>query len=466
MAKVKDYLIHFFKGTDKLLLLLCMIASASGVLFVYSATRYSLADGSSGLTSDAKTMIFAIVIGIVIAIVISLIDYDILCKIWYVWAGLGILLMILVMLIGVGPTARADAKTWINLGFFYFQPSELVKVFFITTFAVHLNYVRENINKIKNILLLLLHALVPFFLVAKSGDDGSALVFLFIALVMLFVAGVNWKYILGAVVLGCAAIPIVWAKMSTFQKQRFIVIWNPDKYPNTAYQQKVGLSAMANGGLFGKGLFKGTYTQSGSIPEGYNDMIFTVIGEELGMVGCLCVLLLLFFIILRIIRNGSKAVAGPAQYLCYGIGAMIAVQALINVAMCLKLGPVIGITLPFFSAGGSSTLCLYVAIGVVLSVYRSNYDLREDTNVTLIGVRSPFNEGYRKEVLQENKQTASGTQTSGKTAKKTKTSPGKKIESAANGAVRHVNSASSHLRNKFKKRQNTSKAYNDRYKRK
>ena len=292
MSKIKDYIVHFFKGTDKLLALLCMITSALGVVMVYSATRYSLS-GAGGLTRDARTMIIAIVIGLTAAMVISFVDYDIICRVWYVWAVLGVGLMILVQLIGVAPDARADARTWINLGIFYFQPSELVKIFFIITFSVHLNYVRDEINKLKNVVLLMLHALVPFGLVAISGDDGSALVFMIIAISLLFVAGINWKYILGAIALVAAAIPLLWFKMSEFQKQRFIVIVNPDRYPNTAYQQKLGLNAMRNGGFLGSGLFRGTYTQSGSIPEGENDMIFTVVGEEAGILGCIIVLLLI-----------------------------------------------------------------------------------------------------------------------------------------------------------------------------
>lgn len=391
MSKVKESLSYFWKGTDKLLTFLCIFASAFGVLMVYSATRHTV---EGGFPRDALTMIFAVIIGLAIAFGMSLIDYDIYCKIWWVWGALGILLMILVMLVGVAPSARQDARTWLNLGIIYFQPSELVKVFFITTFSVHLYSVRDEINKIKNVALLAVHAMIPFALVAISGDDGSALVFLLIALSMIFVAGLSWKYILGAFAIIGAAIPLLWNKLSTFQRERFVVIWNPDRYPGTAYQQNLGLAAIYNGGFLGKGLFKGNYTQSGVVPESQNDMIFTVIGEELGVIGGLLAILILLGIVLRIIHNGRISIDGPAQYACYGIASMIAIQTFINLAMVFRIGPVIGITLPFFSAGGSSTLCLYVGIGLILSIHRSIYTETRDNSLHLIGVTTPFNTSY------------------------------------------------------------------------
>ena len=399
MSKFKESFSLFFRGTDKILTLLCLLASTFGIVMVYSATRHTVEGG--GFPRDALTMIFAVIIGLAIAFGMSLIDYDAYCRIWWVWGALGVFLMILVMLVGVAPSARQDARTWLNLGIIYFQPSELVKVFFITTFSVHLYSVRDEINKVRNVLLLVLHALIPFALVSISGDDGSALVFLLIALSMIIVAGLSWKYILGFFALVGAAIPLVWSKLTNFQKERFVVIWNPDKYPGTSYQQNLGLAALYNGGVLGKGLFKGNYTQNGVVPESQNDMIFTVIGEELGVIGGLVAILLLMGIILRIIKIGRSSVDGPAQYACYGIASMIGFQTLINLAMVFRIGPVIGITLPFFSAGGSSTLCLYVAIGLVLSIQRAVYSETADNMLPLIGVTSRFDPSYRSSEHQK-----------------------------------------------------------------
>ena len=393
MGKFKDYLVYFWKSTDKLLLFLCLLASAFGVLMVTSATWHTMKEGAA-LPRDTYTMIAAVVLGLIIAMAISLVDIDIWCRMWYIWAIVGVALMVFILFFGTAPSARSDARTWIKLGVIYFQPSELVKVFFITTFAVHLDHIREELNKFKNVVLLALHALFPFLLVSISGDDGSALVFLLIAFFMMFIAGINWKYIVGVIVLAAAAVPLFWFQLSDFQKQRFIVIVDPDRYPATAYQQKLSLSALSNGGFLGRGLFKGPYTQSGAVPESENDFIFTVIGEELGVLGGIVALALIAVIIFRIVRDGRQAIASPAQYIGFGVASMIAIQTFINIAMVLRIGPVIGITLPFYSAGGSATLCLYVGLGLIFSIYRSVYNQTQETSFRLIGVRSPFDDTF------------------------------------------------------------------------
>ena len=388
MSKAKDYIVNFFKGTDKLLLLLCLITSVFGILIVTSVTMHKMPEGAT-IPRDTITMLVAVILGMILAILISFIDYDIICKLWPVWAALGIILMVLVMIIGVGPANRPDSKVWIDLKIFYFQPSELVKIFFIITFSKHLSMVKAHINKFKTIILLAIHAVIPVLLVMKSGDDGSALVFIFIALGMLFIAGISWKYIVGAVALLAAAIPLVWVKLSDFQKARFIVIVNPDFDVDTAYQQNHGLAAIANGGFIGTGLFKGKYTQSGYVPVQESDMVFTAIAEELGMLGAIVALVLIIAVIFRIIHNGKKAKSRSAYLMSYGLATMIAAQTFINVAMCLRIGPVIGITLPFFSAGGSSSLCLYIGLGLAFSLYRSTYN-QKPMNFRMNGIRSPF----------------------------------------------------------------------------
>ena len=393
MGNIKDYFVYFWKGTDKLLLFLCLLASSAGVLMVTSATWHTMKEGAL-IPRDSVAMIVAVLMGLIIAMVISFIDIDIFAKSWYIWGALGIILMVIVLLFGEAPSNRTDARTWINLGFFLFQPSELVKIFFVTTFAVHLDAVRDELNRVRNVALLVLHALIPFVLVAISGDDGSALVFLFIAFAMLFIAGIKWQYIVGVFALAAAAVPLLWFQLNDFQKQRFIVIVDPEKYPATAYQQNLGLQALSNGGILGKGLFKGPYTQSGAVPVSESDMIFTVIGEELGILGCVAAIALIGVVIFRILRDAKAAIAGPAQYIGFGIASMIAIQTFINIAMCLRIGPVIGITMPFFSAGGSANLSLYIGLGLIFSIYRSVYSQTQETNFRLIGVRSPFDDTF------------------------------------------------------------------------
>ena len=388
MRKIKDQVVHFVKGTDKLLLILSLLASVYGITMVYSAKIHS---ASSGIPRDALVMVIAVLGGLIGAMIISLIDYDIFTRLWFIWAIAGVGLMLLVMSpLGVAPPNRPDSQVWIDLGFFYFQPSELVKVLFIITFSFHLNAVKSDINKPLNVLLLGVHALIPTLLVMKSGDDGSAAVFLCIAFAMLFLGGISWKYIVSVIAVIAAAIPLLWFKFfSDYQKQRFIVIVNPEAYPDVAYQQNRGLTAISNGGFLGMGLFKGTCTQRGSVPVSESDMIFTVVCEEFGFLGGIVALALICAVIIRIVKTGKKSADWSATLMCYGLGTMIASQTIINIAMCLRVGPVIGITLPFFSAGGSSSLCLYVGLGLAFSAYRTIYN-QKPKNFRISGVSSPF----------------------------------------------------------------------------
>lgn len=385
----------FIKETDKILLLLCALASAFGSVMVLSATLHTASDGVR-FTRDFKVMVAAVCLGLAMAIIISLIDYEFIIKMWPLIAAVSIGLMLLLFVpgVGVGPEERPDAKTWISLagGKIFFQPSEIVKIGFIITFGVHLDKVKNNINHILTLIPLAIHALIPIALVMKSGDMGSALIFIIITMAMLFVAGLHWLYFVAGGVLLLAALPLVWIfVLENIQKSRFLALVYPELYPDVIYQQERGLAAIGGGGLTGQGLFKGNYTQLGIVPESQNDMIFSVIGEELGFVGCVIALLLLTFIVIRIARTGRLDKVGNTKVMCYGVVAMIAGQVIINIGMCLELLPVIGITLPFFSAGGSSNLCLYLAIGLIMSFYRYNQQ-RDIIDIGFANIDNPFRE--------------------------------------------------------------------------
>ena len=159
--------------------------------------------------------------------------------------------------------------------------------------------------------------------------------------------------------------------LNSSQKERVLALIYPERYAAIVYQQLRGQTAIGSGGLFGYGLFQGPYVQGGKIPLGYNDFIFASCGEELGFLGCMAVLILLFAICLRILWVGRHSSDRAGRILCAGIFGMIASQSIINIGMCLFLLPVIGITLPFFSAGGTSLTCLLLGIGVVLSVHKN-----------------------------------------------------------------------------------------------
>lgn len=398
MGKIIYWIKDFVKGTDKILLGLCMILSAIGTVMVYSATRVNLTENQV-ISRDAKTMFLAVVMGICVSLVISYFDYEAVARLWPIIAIICLGLMLSLFVIGSSPEGRDDAISWIKLGSFYFQPSELLKIGFIITFSVHLENVGSEINKLKNVILLAIHAIIAVGLVVLTGDMGSALVFMFITIGMLFMAGLQLRYFLFGIGAVALLAPIAWFEvLSDFQKQRFMAIYAPKSlteatYNEVIFQQERGMNAVSSGGIFGTGLFNGTYTQNGLVPESENDMIFTVVGEELGFIGCIVVLGLLLAIAIKILVVGKKAISVTGKLICCAVAVMIITQVVVNVGMVLKLLPVVGITLPFMSAGGSSNLCIYIAIGMVLSVYRSS-QFREPVEFKYGKLFTPFSDTY------------------------------------------------------------------------
>ncbi len=358
---------------------------------VHSATRWHLEDGES-IHRDAVVMIIAAIVGIIIALVISAIDYEVVTKLWPIIGVVCVLLMVVTLVFGVAPIERPDSKCWLKFGSVYFQTSELVKIGFVVTFSMHLELIKDKINDFKALVPLAIHAVLPIGLVVLTGDMGSALVFIFITIAMLYFAGLHIGFFAAGGILAVAVSPLVWMFVfSEYQRTRFLALFRPEEFVDESYQQLKGLNALGSGGFFGQGLFKGTYTQNGVVPVQENDMIFTAVGEETGFFGCLIALGLLFFICFEMIRIGKNTREFSTQLICYGIASIIAAQVLINIGMVLMLLPVIGITLPFFSAGGSSTLCLYLGVGLVFSIYRFNRS-RRVVNFRLSKIASPFSE--------------------------------------------------------------------------
>ena len=360
-----------FRQTDFILVFITLALSAFGTLMVSSATY--TADSTSYFSRDAKVMILALVLGLCIATVISFIDYDIILKLAPFVALCCVGAMLLLFKFGVSPEGRSDAISWIKLGSLYFQPSEVVKIGFIITFAWHLSKVKNNISDIKNVIFLCIHAGIPIMLVVATGDMGSALIFMMMFVGMMYIAGVHWLYFPAAGLAVVAAAPFIWYKVfDDIQRNRILALFAPEDYTTEIYQQNQALKAMKNGGFSGMGLFQGELSHSRFLPEKENDMIFSVICEEAGFIGAVILFLLFLFLAYRIIAVGKRSRNFAAELMCYGVAFMIVSQAVVNIGMCTRLLPVIGITLPFISAGGSSTICLYLAMGLVLSVYRSS----------------------------------------------------------------------------------------------
>ena len=356
----------FVKNSDMPLLTFCIIASLYGCLLVYSSIV-----GEGGSIRSCLVQFICSALGILMAVFISQLDYVDICKIWYIWAGVAVFLVLLTFTpLGLNVTGTDDTA-WLGFPFknpkITFQPSELLKIAFIISFSVHLDKVKEMINRPLVLLFLCLHGGFATGLIVLQGDDGTALVFLFIFAAMLFAAGLHWGYFLGAFVAMGAALPVLWSHLDTQKIDRIKALFYVDDYLQTeGWQQASGISAIGSGQIWGVGYLKGggegLFARS-------NDFIFSVAGEEFGFIGAIILLAILIAIICCLLRTAKQVSDYKGKMICTGFAALIAAQSIINIGMVLRLLPVIGITLPFFSAGGSSVATLYLGVGLCLSVF-------------------------------------------------------------------------------------------------
>ena len=370
MRKFFSSIGEYFRQTDKLLLALCLFATGYGLLLLLVALQAAdmqegntvlVTVGGLDITMQFVKQVASVLLGVLAALLISAVDYEILAACWWILAPISVILVVLTYFIGID-TGAADDKAWLmipGIGM-TFQPSELLKIAFIITFSLHLFKTQDRLNSPLNLLLLCVHGAVP--------DDGTALVFLFMFVVMLFAAGVKLRYFVIGGVLAAIAAPIMWFYLlQPFQRDRFTIFLHPENARlDEGYQQYQSRMIIGSGQLTGKGI-----SESGQIPlpERQNDFIFSVSGETFGFIGSVLVIAILVAIILRVFYVSHRAKDLLGSLMCMGMFATLTAQTIMNVGMNICLMPVVGVTLPFFSAGGSSTTTLYLGIGLVLSVY-------------------------------------------------------------------------------------------------
>lgn len=370
----------YLKKLDKSLLISVSICAIISILSLYSIYKSQVVEISE---NQWFIQTISVLIGIISCFVITAIDYHKIANLWFLYVPIALILVGLTFTsLGYG-RGNADDIAWIQIGSVSIQPSELLKVAFLLSFSLHLSKVGDNINNFGHFLLLCLHGLIPVGIVTKQGDYGTAIIFgLMFAFMMLF-AGLSIKYILPIL----TAIPIVlyliWTYLlSSVHKDRIKVLLNPGSDPlGIEYQQNLGKSALAQGGLLGKGLFKNDYV---FVPEMHNDFIFAFVGQALGFVGCITIILIFTFVCIKLLFNGKTAKDTLGRNICVGTFAMIFTHCFMNIGMVLGVMPVIGIPLPFMSAGGTAMLSMFIAIGLVLSTHshrekqkRMFYDINE-----------------------------------------------------------------------------------------
>ncbi|MBP5426857.1 MAG: rod shape-determining protein RodA [Clostridiales bacterium] len=357
-----------FKNFDIKLFLPVLVLAIFGMFILKSATLVRVNSGPRMVFVQGMCL----VVGAIASVIISCFDYreiNILVKIAYV---LSCILLLVVLVLGLGD--QYGSRSWIKIAGFSLQPAEFAKITFVLVVSQCLAKLKEkNVVLLKDLIPLLVYTLIPIILVVLQRDLGTTCVFLAIFFVLLFVYGLDLKYIAGIAGLGIALIPIAWFFfLNEKRKDRIRVFLNPELDPlGSGLNVLRSKMTIGSGRLFGKGLFNGIQTQNSAVPVNESDFIFSVIGEETGFIVSALVVIAFLYIILRCIYIAQKSEDTYGKFLSMGFVAMIGVHFVENVGMTIGLLPVTGIPLPFISQGGSSMLANFTAIGFLLSVYRN-----------------------------------------------------------------------------------------------
>ena len=369
LKKLLPLLRDFVRRADMFLFTMSVICAVYGIIVIASATQ-SYANGSA---QYVIVQTLALGLGVLLFIAMTVIDVDIFAQHWAWLYGLSAALLI--SLIFFGAQSDTGNNGWLRFFGIGIQPTEIVKIAFIIVMAKQLSYLKEykNLNSVTSIAQIVVHFVLMFGLILVTAQDlGSALVYFFIFAVMLFVAGVRiYWFIIGLAALA-GMVPILWTYfLEDYQKDRVLAPYDSSIDPDNTginWQQNQSKIALASGQLTGTGLGEGTQSQSTAIPGKHTDFIFAVVGEELGMIGACLVLLLLMIIVIRCIQVGLRSGNTMSMLVCFGVAATVVFQTFENVSMCIGIAPVIGITLPFFSYGGSSLFSMFAAMGLVSGI--------------------------------------------------------------------------------------------------
>ncbi|MBP3654019.1 MAG: FtsW/RodA/SpoVE family cell cycle protein [Oscillospiraceae bacterium] len=364
--KVLSVAKDFFARGDLLLMALCLIASIFGVVVISSATA------STGSMQYVYIQVLAIFIGLGLYVFFTYVDIDTLADNWPILTVFNIVLMSSLIFFGeAGDTGNTGWLRFFGIGV---QPSEVVKVVYIVVMAKHISYLkaRNTLNDFPSVVGLAFHFAGIFgLIIVVSQDLGSATIFFMIFLIMLFAAGfaARWFMIGFAAIL--AVLPIVWTYvLKEYQRRRLLVPYVPSIDPDNSginWQANQSKIALASGQLTGTGLYQGTQSQSQRAGK-HTDFIFSVIGEELGMIACILCIALLIIIAIRCVYVGMHSGTNLGMLVCVGVAASVLYQTFENTGMCMGITPVIGITLPFFSYGGSSVVSMWAAMGIVSGI--------------------------------------------------------------------------------------------------
>ncbi|NLA87064.1 MAG: FtsW/RodA/SpoVE family cell cycle protein [Clostridiales bacterium] len=367
MKKKLDAILKYIRESDMLLLALCLFSSIYGIILISSTTR------NMSENSNVYTQVISLIIGVGLYVLFSILDIETIAdksKILYVMS------ILFISTLFIWGYESSGNRAWLRFGSFGIQPAEVVKIPYTIILAKMISDYKERrtLNAPISLLKIIAVFSVMFiFIIVSSQDLGSALVYVFILVIMLFVGGIDLKWMLLGFGVVTAALPLAWKfALSEIQKNRILAPYYPATIDpsgrGVTWQPNQSRMAIASGDFSGQGLYSGHMTQSGAVPMQHTDFIFSVAGEELGFIGSFLIIALLLAIITRCIHVGIKSNNTIGMLVCTGLAAMLIVQTFENIGMCLGLTPVIGLTLPFFSYGGSSLITMFAAMGIVSGI--------------------------------------------------------------------------------------------------
>ena len=384
IVRLKPYIKEFFQRADIFLLVICILCSIFGITMIEKAVT-GMYEGGWNMSVPAKYLavqIGSMILGIIAFVLFTVIDVDLVARQWKLLMLVDLVLLVALVLFGEDDGTGNSA--WIRFAGIGVQPSEIIKVIYIIVAARQMTYLKEykDINSFFSVVQMAAHFMLVFgSIVVVSSDLGSASIILGIFIVMFFALGVRlyWFAAGGAAV--AAAIPLLWNYfLKDYQKKRLIAPYDPSIDPEgwgITWQTTQSKMTLASGRLTG--------VEEGHTPSVFTgkhtDFIFSCVGENLGMIGCIVVILLLLILIIHCVRIGLKSGRTFDMLVCIGVAAAVTFQTFINIGMNIGITPVIGITLPFFSYGGSSIVTLFAAMGVVSSIKKRSPTMRRTAHL-------------------------------------------------------------------------------------
>ncbi len=356
------------KYCDYSLFFLVIFLLGFGLVMLYSVSAYNANDKYGDALHYLRRQGLAVGLGLMAMMLISKIDYHI----WFHFGNLAYLvafgLCAVVLIPGIGNEAKGSSR-WLPLGPLSFQPSELAKLAMILFLSGLVCRIPKQIGKFSNLIKVMI-MIVPIFVIVAYENLSTGIIILGIAVVITFVASPKFGQFIAMVVVGVVGGGVLFIMAAGYRMKRIKAWLHPENYTdNTAFQTIQGLYAIGSGGLFGKGLGQ-SMQKLGFVPEAQNDMIFSIICEELGLFGAVCVILLFLLTIWRLMVIANNAADLYGALIVSGIMAHIAIQVILNIAVVTNTIPNTGITLPFISYGGTSTSFLLAEMGLALSVSR------------------------------------------------------------------------------------------------